>query len=165
MENDEHCRAERQQPRHQERDSSYSDFLPTHPPVFTDVTDPLEVDSWLYTIESRFLLLHCTEYQKTLYAVQQLRGVAGAWWASYVTTLPVDHHVPWGQFCTTLHAHHLSTGLLHSKLKEFLDLEQGNHSVFDYMRQFNTLAQYGSYHVDTDEKKANLYRAGLTIHL
>jgi hypothetical protein len=52
--------------------------------------------------------------------------------------------------------HHLSTGLLHTKLKEFLDLKQGNHSVFDYMRQFNTLAQYGSYHVSTDEKKANL---------
>jgi hypothetical protein len=33
------------------------------------------------------------------------------------------------------------------------------------MRQFNTLAQHGSYHIDTDEKKANLYRAGLTIHL
>jgi hypothetical protein len=31
-------------------------------------------------------------------------------------------------------------GLLHSKLKEFLNLEQGNHSVLDYMRQFITLA-------------------------
>jgi hypothetical protein len=56
-------------------------------------------------------------------------------------------------------------GLLNSKLKEFLDLKQGNQSVFDYMRQFNTLAQYGTYHIDTDEKKANLYRTGLTIHL
>jgi hypothetical protein len=37
--------------------------------------------------------------------------------------------------------------------------------VFDYTRQFNTLAQYGTYHMNTDEKKANLYRAGLTIHL
>jgi hypothetical protein len=27
------------------------------------------------------------------------------------------------------------------------------------------LAQYGSYHIDTDEKKANMYRAWLTIHL
>jgi hypothetical protein len=27
------------------------------------------------------------------------------------------------------------------------------------------MAQYGTYHVDTDEKKANIYRAGLTIHL
>jgi hypothetical protein len=42
---------------------------------------------------------------------------------------------------------------------------QWNHSVFDYMRQFNTLAQYRSYHVDIDEKKVNLYWAGLTIHL
>jgi hypothetical protein len=50
-------------------------------------------------------------------------------------------------------------------LKEFLDLEQGNHSVLDYMRQFNTPAYYGSYHIDTDEEKANLYHTGLTIHL
>jgi hypothetical protein len=55
--------------------------------------------------------------------------------------------------------------MLRGKLMEFLDLEEGNHNVFNYMRQFNTLAQYGTYHVDMDEKKANLYRAGLTIHL
>jgi hypothetical protein len=47
-------------------------------------------------------------------------------------------------------------------LKEFLDLEQGNHSVFDNMRQFNTVAQYGTYLVDTDEKTANWYHARLT---
>jgi hypothetical protein len=46
-----------------------------------------------------------------------------------------------------------------------MDLEQGNLSVFDYTRQFNTLAQYGSYYVDTDYKKENLYCEGLTIHL
>jgi hypothetical protein len=56
-------------------------------------------------------------------------------------------------------------GLLCTKLKEFLDHEQANHSVFDYTRHFNTLAPYVSYHVNTDEKKANLYLVGLTIHL
>jgi hypothetical protein len=116
----------------------------------------LEVDSWLRTTESMFGLLHCIEYQKTLYAAQQLRGTVGAWWASYIGALPADHHVPWSDFFTTFHTHHLSTGLLRTKLKEFLDLDQGNHSVFDYMRYFNTLAQYGSYHIDTDEKKAKL---------
>jgi hypothetical protein len=94
-----------------------------------------------------------------------MRGSAGAFWASYIAALPADHQVPWGEFCTAFYAHHLSTGLLHTKLKEILDLEQGNHSVFDYTMQFNNLAQYGSYHVDTDKKKANLYHAGLTIHL
>jgi hypothetical protein len=165
IKNDEHRGAERQQPRHQERDSSYSDFLATHLAVFANATDPLEADNWLYTKESKFGLLHYTKYQKTLYAVQQLRGAAGAWCASYIATLPDDHHVPWDEFRTSFRAYHLSAGLLHSKLKEFLDLEQGNHNVFDYTRQFNTLAQYGTYHVDTNEKKANMYRAGLTIHL
>jgi hypothetical protein len=78
VENDEHRGAERQQPRHQERDSSYSDFLETHPLFFADVTNPLEVDSWLRTTESKFGLLHCIVYQKTLYTAQQLRGSAGA---------------------------------------------------------------------------------------
>jgi hypothetical protein len=151
VENDERRGAERQQPRHQERDSLKSYFLTTHPLVFADSTDPLEANSWLCTMESKFGLLYYTEYQKTLYVVQQLRGAAGAWWASYIATLPDDHHVPWGEFRTAFRAHHLSAGLLCSKLKEFLDLEQGNRSVFDYMRQFNTLAQYGTYHTDTDE--------------
>jgi hypothetical protein len=45
IKNDEHRGAERQQPRHQERDSSYSDFLATHPAVFANATDPLEADN------------------------------------------------------------------------------------------------------------------------
>jgi hypothetical protein len=70
VENEERRGAERQQPRHQERDSSYSNFLATHPLVFADVIDPLEADNWLHTTESKFGLVHCTEYQKTLYAAQ-----------------------------------------------------------------------------------------------
>jgi hypothetical protein len=37
--------------------------------------------------------------------------------------------------------------------------------MFDCTSHFNTLAQYGSYHVNTYEKKANLYRERLTVHL
>jgi hypothetical protein len=57
---------------------SYSDFLATHPPIFSGAKDPLQEDNWLHTIESKFGLLHCTEYQKTLYATQQLRAPIGA---------------------------------------------------------------------------------------
>jgi hypothetical protein len=51
------------------------------------------------------------------------------------------------------------------KLAEFLDLHQGNHSVYEYIQEFNNLAQYGGHHVDTDVKKAELFRKGLTIQL
>jgi hypothetical protein len=42
----------------------------THLPIISRVKDPLEADDWLCTTESKFGLLHCTEYQKTLYVAQ-----------------------------------------------------------------------------------------------
>jgi hypothetical protein len=120
-------------PRYQDMNTSYSEFLATHPPLFSGGRDPLEADDWLRTIESKFSLLNCTEYQKTMYAAQQLRGPAGASWASYTATLPADHHVLWGEFCTAFHGHHLSAGTMRRKLTEFLDLRQGSRSVYEYI--------------------------------
>jgi hypothetical protein len=54
---------------------------------------------------------------------------------------------------------------MHHKLVEFLDLRQGNRSVYEYIQEFNNLAQYGIHHIDTDAKKAELFRKGLTIQL
>jgi hypothetical protein len=67
---------------------SYSDFLVTHPPVFTEATNPLKADSWLRTIEAKFDFLHCSEMQKTIFAAQRLRGSTSAWWATFTGTLP-----------------------------------------------------------------------------
>jgi phage-related tail fiber protein len=78
--------------------TSYLEFLLTHPPLFSGAKDPLKADDWLHAIESKFGLLHYTEYQKTLYAAQQLRGSAGAWWASYTATPLAKYHVSWASF-------------------------------------------------------------------
>jgi hypothetical protein len=53
--------------RQQGMNMSYSDFLANHPVVFAGAKDPLDADDWLCTTESKFGLLHCTEYQKTSY--------------------------------------------------------------------------------------------------
>jgi hypothetical protein len=120
--------------------TSYSDFLVTHLSVFSGAKDPpLEADDWLRTTKSKFGLLHYTEYQKTLYAAQQLRGPAGAYWASYTAALPADHHVPWGEFRVAFRGHHLSTGTMRHKLFVFLDLRLGNHFMYEYNQEFNNL--------------------------
>ena len=41
--------------------ASYSDFVGTQPPIFAKTNDPLEADSWLRLMESKFKLLTCTE--------------------------------------------------------------------------------------------------------
>jgi hypothetical protein len=73
--------------------------------------------------------------------------------------------VTWDEFRTTFRGHHLSAGTMHHKLAEFLDLHQGNRSTYEYIQEFDNLAHYGSHHVDTDAKKAELFHKGLTIQL
>jgi hypothetical protein len=73
--------------------------------------------------------------------------------------------VPWGEFRTVFRGQHLSAGTMRHKLAEFLDLHQGNRSVYEYIQEFNNLAQYGGHHVDTEAKKAELFHKGITIQL
>jgi hypothetical protein len=54
---------------------------------------------------------------------------------------------------------------MHRNLWEFLDLQQGIDSVYEYIKRFNYQAQYGTYRVDTDDKKAELFRKGLSLSL
>jgi hypothetical protein len=42
-----------------------------------------------------------------------------------------------------------------------MHLQQGSGSVYEYIKRFNHLSQYGSYHSDTDEKKMALFHQGL----
>jgi hypothetical protein len=46
----------------------------------------------------------------------------------------------WGEFLFAFRSHHLLAGTMHRKLSEFLDLRQGNHSMYEYTQDFNNLA-------------------------
>ena len=67
---------------HNRQEATYVDFTNTRPPVFTKADEPLEADDWLRTMEQKFDLIPCTEFQKPVFATQQLRGAAGAWYAT-----------------------------------------------------------------------------------
>jgi hypothetical protein len=51
------------------------------------------------------------------------------------------------------------------KLNEFLTLTQGSRIVLQYAQAFNDLCQYAGYHADTDEKKRDMFRRGLSTTL
>ena len=54
----------------------YPEFLATQPPLFHKTDEPLEADSWLWTIESKFTLYPYNDGDKSGLAAQQLRGPA-----------------------------------------------------------------------------------------
>jgi hypothetical protein len=61
--------------------------------------------------------------------------------------------------------HHIPAGIMDRKLNEFLALTQGNRTVLQYAQAFNDLCQYARYHADTDEKKRDRFRRGLSTKL
>lgn len=129
------------------------DFTNTRPPVFSRADETLEADDWLRTMEQKFNLIHCTKYQKLVFAAQQLRGVAGAWWANFVATHPDGHRITWAEFQSAFRAHYIPTGVMTMKLEEFLALRQGESSVMKYLGQYHHLSQYAPDRVNTDAKK------------
>src|SRR5213595_2218506 len=108
----------------QQQWATYSDFAGTHPPIFSKVEDPLEADSWLRLMESKFELLMCTEEQKTLFAAHQLRGPAASWWETFLAMQPTGHRVPWTEFRAAFTAHHIPSSVVKIKFREFMNLKQ-----------------------------------------
>jgi hypothetical protein len=78
---------------------------------------------------------------------------------------PVDHVVEWGEFKAAFGGHHIPADIMERKLNGFLELTQGNRTVLQYAQAFNDLCQYVGYHADTDEKKRDRFRKGLSTKL
>jgi hypothetical protein len=140
------------------------EFLATQPPTFTEAIDPLEADHGLRTIEFMFELLNCTKIQKTLFVAQQLLGDARAWWANFNATRHANQ-VQWAEFHEAFSVQHILAGITKSKHQEFMDLQQGDRSVYAYSKMFNHLAQYALEQVDTDEKWKYHFMDGLSTKL
>jgi hypothetical protein len=50
--------------------------------------------------------------------------------------------VQWVEFCEAFRAQHIPAGIVKSKHREFMDLQQGNQSVYVYSKMFIHLTQY-----------------------
>jgi hypothetical protein len=118
----------------QPQSATYPDFFGTHPPLFNRTEEPLDVDAWINTIESKFdlLTMPCSEANKARFATQQLRGSAHLWWDHYNGMLLAEHVVTRNAFKTVFRAHHIPEGLMDRKLNEFFALTQDTRTVMQY---------------------------------
>jgi hypothetical protein len=135
--------------------------------LFTRAEDPLDADVWLRVVESKFPLLNgvCSEVTKVRFTTQQLRCPARTWWDHFLAMQPVDHKVESREFKAAFRGHHIPADIMDRKINEFLALTEGNRTVLQYAQAFNDLCQYAGYHADTDEKKRDRFRRGLSTKL
>jgi hypothetical protein len=140
VQNEAHHRAERLQHHwHQDMNVFDSDFLATHPLIFSGAKDMLEADDWLLTTESKFGSLHYTEYQKTLCrlaAERSSRGLVGNLHRSTTSISPCAM----GRVSSDFMWPRLVSG--HNAPQAFWvpGLEAGYRTVYDHTQEFNNLA-------------------------
>jgi hypothetical protein len=130
-----------------------ANFHRLHPHKFGRSDNPLEVDDWLREIEMKLDVVHASEKDKVLLAVQQLTGPALAWWQSYKEINPEARTMIWDDFVKLFREHHIPNSMIKLKRHEFLSLQQRNLSVTEYLHKCTELSRYAPYEVDNDEKK------------
>jgi hypothetical protein len=132
-----------------------------HPPTFSHAVDPLDADDWLKVIGKKLDITQCNDREKVLYASGRLEGVASDWWDAFTAAHPNADTITWQEFQTNFRSHHIPSGIMKLKKKEFLSLTQGNMSVSEYRDRFTQLSRYAPEEVDTDEKHQERFLEGL----
>jgi hypothetical protein len=68
-------------------------------------------------------VVHASDRDKVLLAVQQLSGPALAWWQSYKEINAEAHTMIWDDFFKLFREHHIPNSVMKLKRQEFLSLQ------------------------------------------
>jgi hypothetical protein len=131
------------------------------PPTFASSPDTLDVDDWLKSVGNMLIIAQCTDREKVLYASRRLIGPAADWWDSYTAAHDAADTITWAEFTTQFRNHHIPSGLMKIKKKEFLSLKQGSMSVSEYHNKFIQLSRFAPDEVAKDERKQEHFIEGL----
>jgi hypothetical protein len=132
-----------------------------HPPTYSHSVDPLDADDWLKTINKKLNITQCNDREKVLYASGRLEGATADWWDAYTVAHAAADTITWQEFQEAFHTHHIPSGMIKLKQKEFLTLKQGNMSINEYRDKFTQLSRYALDEVDTDPKRQECFLDGL----
>jgi hypothetical protein len=92
-----------------------------------------------------------------LYTAGGLEGLAAAWWNAYTVTHVVPSTITWQEFKDNFRMHHIPSGVVKLKQREFLALKQGNMSVNEYLDKFTQLSLYAPDQVNTNPKRQECF--------
>jgi hypothetical protein len=106
-------------------------------------------------------ITQCIDREMILYASGRLEGVVSDWWDDFTAAHANADAITRQEFQVNFHAHHIPSGIMKPKKKEFLSLTQGNITVSEYRDRFTQLSCYAPEEVDTDEKRQERFLEGL----
>jgi hypothetical protein len=92
-----------------------------------------------------------------LYTTSHLEGLSAEWWNAYTVSHAAPNTINWQEFRDSFHVHHIPSGMIKLKQREFLALKQGNMSVNRYLDKFTQSSRYAQDEVNTDPKRQECF--------
>lgn len=142
-----------------------ANFLRVRPPTFSSTTNPVEAGDWLHIIEKKLVLLQCTNQEKVVFTSHQLQGPASEWWDHFRMNRAKGQPITWEEFIEGFRKTHIPAGVVTLKKREFRTLKQKDHTVTEYLHEFNRLARYALEDVRTDKERQEKFLEGLKDEL
>ncbi|KAF7140894.1 hypothetical protein RHSIM_Rhsim06G0111500 [Rhododendron simsii] len=138
---------------------------------FGGSVSPGEAKEWLKSVVRVFDAMGVTDAQKVTLATFNLKGTARNWWEALqrqlTAPLPgvtpvVQRVVTWERFVKGFNDQYCPQSYRFRQEAAFSHLQQGDMTVPEYEARFAELSEYAPYMVDTEVKKCNRFRLGLS---
>ncbi|XP_073279500.1 uncharacterized protein [Primulina huaijiensis] len=135
-----------------------------NPPEFVGSTDPLAAMEWVKAIEVIFDYLHFEDNDRVSCAVFFLTKTARIWWEAMKVAINVQN-LQWNEFKELFYEKYFSTDVKTQKVKEFLELKQGNLNVNDYILKFEEGCLFVFFIASNDKDRGEHFMRGLRAEI
>lgn len=141
----------------------YKNFLGAKPPSLSGCPKPIEIMDWISEMEMVFESCDCSEKQKTVFAVRQLKTGVLSWWKILADTMPRGEalKMSWDEFLEQLKMQYCSEIDMIDLNNEFQNLKKGRMSIDDYAAVFMEKMKLFPYRVPTELSKIEKFANGL----
>ncbi|XP_073273273.1 uncharacterized protein [Primulina huaijiensis] len=143
---------------------AYDMFKRMNPPEFVGSVDPLAAMEWVKAIEAIFDYLHFEDNDRVSCAVFLLTKTARIWWEATKVTVNVQT-LQWNEFKELFYDKYFSTDVKTQKVKEFLELKQGNLNVNDYILKFEEGCLFVPFIASNDKDRGEYFMRGLRAEI
>ena len=145
--------------------SNLQRFRAHHSPTFKGGGDPLVADHWFYQIERVLEAMEITSATTRIRLVAfQLTGESLIWWDWVKTSRNVEA-MTWVDSRKLFMSKFFPTSAKHVKAREFLDLQQGDMTMLEYVARFTELAHFADNYVATNLAKVRRFEESLRLSI
>ncbi|XP_073061749.1 uncharacterized protein [Primulina eburnea] len=145
-------------------EGAYDRFKRMNPPEFMGGADPLAAMEWVKAIEAIFDYLHFEDNDRVSCAVFLLTKTARIWWEATKVTVNVQT-LKWNEFKELFYDKYFSTDVKTRKVKEFLELSQGNSNVNEYILKFEEGCLFVPFIASNDKDRGEHFMRGLRAEI